>query len=184
VSLSIPQSQKPGLYRRMRALADPDRSTWSLLAGTVVLAAGVSLVEFSCTAGFPMLWTNLLTSQQVGALAFLALLAIYLLIYQLDELLIFFGAVATMKAARLEERHGRVLKLASGMLMLALALVMLVNPSLMNSLTSALLIFALAGFATLAVLAVDRWLLPRLGIHAGSQPTGAPPRRPKSHARR
>lgn len=167
VSLTIPESQKPGLYRRMRALADPNRSMWSLVGGTVVLAAGVSLVEFSCTAGFPMLWTNLLTSQQVGGLAFLALLALYLLIYQLDEIVIFYGAVATMKATRLEEKHGRTLKLASGMLMLALAIVMLVDPSLMNSLGSALLIFAAAAFATLAVMVVQRLITPM--THAGAE---------------
>lgn len=166
-SLTIPDAQKPGLYRKMRALADPNRSTASLIGGTIVLAAGVSLVEFSCTAGFPMLWTNLLTAQGVGALAFLALLALYLLIYQLDELLIFFGAVATMKAARLEEKHGRALKLASGMLMLALAIVMLIDPSWMNSLGNALLVFAAAALATLAVIVVVQVVLPRMGLSIG-----------------
>jgi uncharacterized membrane protein HdeD (DUF308 family) len=145
----------------MRALADPNRSMWSLVGGTVVLAAGVSLVEFSCTAGFPMLWTNLLTTQAVTGVTFIALLVVYLLIYQLDELLIFAGAVATMKATRMEERHGRALKLASGMLMLALAVVMLVNPALMNSLSSALLIFAAAAAATLLVMLLDGMLRPR-----------------------
>jgi thiol-disulfide isomerase/thioredoxin len=161
MSLSIPESKKPGLYRQMRALADPNRSMWSLVGGTVVLAAGVSLVEFSCTAGFPMLWTNLLTTQAVTGVTFIALLVVYLLIYQLDELLIFAGAVATMKATRMEERHGRALKLASGMLMLALAVVMLVNPALMNSLSSALLIFAAAAAATLLVMLLDGMLRPR-----------------------
>jgi thiol-disulfide isomerase/thioredoxin/uncharacterized membrane protein HdeD (DUF308 family) len=182
VSLSIPESQKPGLYRQMRALADPNRSMGSLIAGTVVLAAGVSLVEFSCTAGFPMLWTNLLTTQAVTGATFLALLALYLLIYQLDELLIFAGAVATMKATRMEEKHGRVLKLASGMLMLALAVVMLVNPALMNSLSSALLIFAAAAAATLLIMLLDRWLRPRYAplSSAAGKPASAPAGHPRS----
>jgi len=63
------------------------------------------------------------------------------LIYQLDEMVIFFTAVYSLKASKLEEKHGRILKLIGGMLMLTLAGVMLINPALMNSLSSSLLIF-------------------------------------------
>jgi uncharacterized membrane protein HdeD (DUF308 family) len=56
-----------------------------------------------------------------------------MLIYQLDELVIFGGAVVTLRASKLEEKQGRILKLISGVLMLTLALVMLVNPKLMNA---------------------------------------------------
>jgi glutaredoxin len=177
ISLTIADSQKPGLFQRMRGLVDASQSFGGLLSATVVLAAGVSLVEFSCTAGFPMLWTNLLSSQQVGAATFIALLAVYLIIYQLDELGVFFVSVYTLRAARLEEKHGRILKLAGGMLMLALAVVMLVNPSLMNDLGNSLLIFGAALGATLLVLFVHRTVLPRFGIWIGSEANSKQARR-------
>ena len=77
----------------MRRVMDASDSFWGLIGATIVLAAGVSLVEFSCTAGFPVLWTNLLTSQGVTAASFVALLFLYMLIYQIDELAIFLAAV-------------------------------------------------------------------------------------------
>jgi hypothetical protein len=87
-----------------------------------------------------------------------------------------------MKATRMEEKHGRVLKLASGMLMLALAVVMLVNPALMNSLSSALLIFAAAAAATLLIMLLDRWLRPRYAplSSAAGKPASAPAGHPRS----
>ena len=45
-----------------------------------------------------------------------------MLIYLLDEIAVFAVAAISMKAARVEEKHGRLLKLISGMIMLALAL--------------------------------------------------------------
>ena len=39
-----------------------------MLAASLLLAAGVSLTEFSCTAGFPVLWVNLVSAQQVQPL--------------------------------------------------------------------------------------------------------------------
>ncbi len=43
-----------------------------------------------------------------------------MLVYQLDELIIFGVAVATMRVTKLQERQGRILKLLSGMLMFSL----------------------------------------------------------------
>jgi thiol-disulfide isomerase/thioredoxin len=168
LSFTISDSKKPGIFQRMRNLMDPDLSFWSLAGGTVVLAAGVSLVEFSCTAGFPVLWTNLLVAQDVGAATFVLLLLLYLVIYQADEMAIFGAAVYSLRASRLEEKHGRILKLVGGMLMLTLAAVMLIRPGLMNDLGSSLLIFGIALSAVVLVLVVHRVVLPRIGVRMGS----------------
>ena len=183
VSFTIGDEQKPGIYRSMRRVMNAGDSLPALVGATIVMAAGVSLVEFSCTAGFPVLWTNLLVAQGVSALTFGALLLLYMLIYQLDELVIFGVAVVTLRASKLEEKQGRVLKLISGMLMLALALVMLVNPSLMNSLGTALAIFGLAFGATLLVLLVHRLILPHFGIYIGTE-YDAKRKRRSSHPKR
>ncbi len=164
LSFTIADDKKAGIFKRMRAVVNASQSFWGMAGATVLLAAGVSMVEFSCTAGFPVLWVNLLTSQAVGGAAFVLLLLLYMLIYQIDELAIFASAVISLRASRLEEKHGRILKLAGGMLMLALSAVMLINPALMNSLSSSLIIFGAAFTATLLVLLIHRVLLPKLGI--------------------
>lgn len=169
ISFTIADEKKPGIFTRIRNVMDSSQSLWGLVSATVVLAGGVSLVEFSCTAGFPVLWSNLLAGQKVTAGVFVLLLLVYMLIYQLDELALFFTAVFTLKANRVEEKHGRILKLIGGMLMLSLAIVMIVNPSLMNQLSSTLLIFAIALGATLLVLLVHRVILPRFGIRIGTE---------------
>lgn len=168
-SFTISDKKKPGIYQRIRKLMDAGQSFWGLVGGTVVLAAGVSLVEFSCTAGFPVLWSNLLVSQSVPTVLFIVLLIVYLLIYQLDELGIFLVAVFSMRASRLEEKHGRILKLVGGILMLTLAGVMLIKPSLMNDLSSSLIIFGIAFSITVLILLVHRLILPRFGIFLGSE---------------
>jgi hypothetical protein len=169
LSFTIADEKKPGIYRGIRRIMQAGDSLWGLSVATAVLAAGVSLVEFSCTAGFPLLWTNLLIAQGVTAVTFVLLLLLYMLIYQLDELAIFLAAVYTLRASKLEEKQGRILKLAGGMLMLTLAVVMLVNPALMNQLSSSLWIFAIALGATLVVLLAHRQILPKFGIHIGSK---------------
>jgi glutaredoxin len=175
ISFTIADEKKPGLYRSMRRVLNAE-SMPALIGATIVMAAGASLVEFSCTAGFPVLWTNLLANQGVTALTFVGLLALYMLIYQLDELGIFLVAVFSLRASKLEEKHGRVLKLIGGTLMLTLAGVMLINPNLMSSLSASLIVFAIAFGAAGLILLVHRVVLPRFGIRIGSELREAPAR--------
>jgi thiol-disulfide isomerase/thioredoxin len=169
ISFTIAEDKKSGIFSRIRALMDAGQSFWGLVSATVVLAAGVSMVEFSCTAGFPVIWVNLLNAQKVNGAAFVLLLLLYMVIYQLDEMAIFFSAVVSLKASRLEEKHGRLLKLVGGMLMLTLSIVMLVNPALMNNLGSSLMIFGSAFLATLFALFIHRVLLPKFGVRIGTE---------------
>jgi glutaredoxin len=181
LSFTIDDGKKPGIYKRMRNVLTAGDSWGAILAATVVMAAGVSLVEFSCTAGFPVLWTNLLAAQGVDGGTFGILLLLYMLIYQIDELGIFLVAVFTLRSSRLEEKHGRVLKLVGGTLMLTLAGVMLIDPHRMSSVSSSLWIFAAAFGAAGLILVLHRQILPGFGIRIGSE---EPRRRRSSRKRR
>ena len=169
LSFTIADDKKAGIYKRIRAVLDASQSFWGLASATIVLAVGVSMVEFSCTAGFPVLWVNLLNTQNITGFSFVLLLLLYMLIYQLDELLIFGSAVVSFKASRLEEKHGRVLKLIGGMLMLTLSIVMLFNPEWMNNLTSTFIVFGVAFLSTALVIFFHRILLPKFGIRIGTE---------------
>jgi len=158
LSLTIADEKKPGIYKKMRAVLDAGKSFWGMAGATVVLAVGVSFVEFSCTAGFPVLWTSMISSQNISGGRFAFLLILYMLIYQLIAAVLFFSAVVSFKAARFDEKHGRFLKLLGGVLMLALSLVMLIDPALMNNLTSSLLIFGSAFVVSLAILNIQKFL--------------------------
>jgi len=177
ISFTIADEKKPGLYRSMRRVLNAGESLPALIGATVVMSAGASLVEFSCTAGFPVLWTNLLATQGVTVLTFIILLALYMFIYQIDEIGIFLAAVFSLRASKLEEKHGRILKLIGGTLMLTLAAVMLIDPNLMNRVSTALLIFLIAFGAALLILLVHRTILPRFGVHIGTEFAGKRARR-------
>ena len=189
-SLTISDRHKPKLYRDMRGLLASDKSAPALIGATAVMALGVTLVELPCTSGLPVMWTNLISANQVSGLDFALLLGLYMLIFLADELLVFGSVVLTLKASRFEEKHGRILKLIGGMVMMALAAVMLIDPAIMNNLTSSLLVFAAAIAAALAILVLHRQILPQYGIHIGSEalsaksPASKRRKHPQRHHRR
>ncbi len=169
VSFTISDKHKPKLFERTRNLMHPGRSLPALLIGTVVLALGITLVELPCTAGFPMVWTGIITTHGIPLSYFAALLALYIGIYLLIELVIFGSVVVTMKRSTFEEKHGRILKLFGGMIMLALALTLIFAPDTMHSLGGTLMVFGGALAASVVILWLHRRVLPRFGIVIGSE---------------
>lgn len=155
LSFSIPERFKPRIYRGSRAVRRERPLPVTLLV-TAVLAGGVALVELPCTAGFPVIWTSLLAEAGVEGAAFAGLLAVYLLVYLMIEVAILTVAIVTLRIGRLQETHGRTLKLIGGMVMLALGLVMLVAPALMESLTGSLAVVGTALVGALIVMTVNR----------------------------
>jgi thiol-disulfide isomerase/thioredoxin len=185
ISLTIADRHKPGIYRDMRGLMAGDKSPLALMAATAVMALGITLVELPCTSGFPVLWTNILAAHEVPALTFALLLGLYMLIYLADELIVFGSVVLTLKASRFEEKQGRLLRLVGGMVMLSLALVLLVDPAIMNNIGSSLLVFGGALAVTGLILLLHRRILPALGVHIGTESAPRPGRKhfSKSHQR-
>jgi glutaredoxin len=127
ISLSIPESAKPGLYARMRGILQAEH-LGSALAGIVILAGLVNLVELLCTAGFPALYTQILTMQQMPSWEYYGYLGLYNLAYIFDDSLMVMIAVVTLGRRKLQERTGRWLKLMSGTTMVGLGGLLLMKP--------------------------------------------------------
>lgn len=143
ISLSIPESRKPAIYRRARAILVAGNMP-AMLAATLLLAVAANFYELLCTAGFPMVYTRLLTLQDLGAMQRYLYLALYNLVYVIPLAVIVGVFAFTMGARKLSEREGRLLKLMSGVMMLQLGMLLVLAPEWLNRLGVA---FALVGVA-------------------------------------
>lgn len=130
VSLSIPESAKPGLYARLRRIANAE-NLWGAIIGASVLAVLVNMIELLCTAGLPAMYTEVLALQRYPRWMNYAYLGLYNLAYMLDDMLMVTGVVVTLGRHKLQENEGRWLKLVSGAAILALGVVMIVKPELL-----------------------------------------------------
>lgn len=157
-SLGVSEHARPGMYQRMRGLAVVDRPIAALLGATAALAVGVSLIETPCTLGLPILWTNLLTENDVPFTGAAVLFVVYLAVFLLDELIVFVAVVATMQALKVQERHGRALKVVSGMVMITLAGVMLTSPESLETIGGTLAVFGIAALLSAVAIAGQHML--------------------------
>jgi len=127
VSMSIPDSAKPGLYARVRKIVMAPH-LWAALSGAIVLAVLVNIIELLCTAGLPALYTQILVMQEYSSFVNYLYLGLYIVAYMLDDTLLVGIVVLTLSKRKLQETQGRWLKLLSGVVILALGILMLVKP--------------------------------------------------------
>jgi hypothetical protein len=139
ISLSISDAAKPGLYQRVRGLLRAD-SLPALTLGTVALAVAANSYELLCTAGFPMVYTRLLTLSDLAPWQHYAYLLLYNIVYIIPLMIITLVFTYSLGSRKLSESEGRLLKLLSGNMMLGLGILLLVAPAALNDLRVALLL--------------------------------------------
>lgn len=143
VSLTISDSAKPKLFERMRNLIKAT-SLPSMMLGTIFLAAAANMYELLCTAGFPMLFTRILTLNNLSTMQYYSYLVLYNLVYVIPLTIIVIVVTITLGARKLTEKQGEKLKLISGIMMLLLGGVLLFKPELLNNILAALALLCCA----------------------------------------
>ncbi len=91
------------------------------LAGAVLLfAAVVTIIEFPCTAFFPVLFTGILAEADIPFSLSLLYIGIYVFFYMLDEIAVLLIAASTMKIWVASPKFSLILNLFASLLLLSL----------------------------------------------------------------
>jgi cytochrome c biogenesis protein CcdA len=130
VSLMIPERFKPRIVKRMRGIMESPSMILSI-GGTLSLAFFVNLVEFGCTVGLPAVYTKVLADQGLSPGARYLYMILYNIAYMVPLLAVVLLFLLSFRKFQIQERHGRVLKVVSGTLMLTLGIILLVDPGLL-----------------------------------------------------
>ncbi len=156
VSLSITDSAKPRLYQRMRSLVQAGK--WpAMLAASAILAVTANSYELLCTAGLPMIYTRVLTLNELSSHQYYLYLVFYNVIYIIPLLMIVSIFTYTLGSKKLSESEGRLLKLLSGAMMLGLGGILLFAPDLLNHLYTSLAVIVTAVGLTVIFAVIDQY---------------------------
>jgi|AntAceMinimDraft_17_1070374.scaffolds.fasta_scaffold02460_1 glutaredoxin len=135
VSLMIQDKHKGILYKKVNKMKGVIKtgSFWVLFSSSIMLASFSSLVELPCTAGFPIIYTGILSGKVLES-SFIYYL--YLFYYNLVYIIPLFVIITlfgwTFKAKQISERQVQTLKFIGGLIMILLGIILLVNPSMIG----------------------------------------------------
>ncbi|MDO4996133.1 MAG: hypothetical protein Q4E69_03050 [Bacilli bacterium] len=93
--------------------------------GVMALAVSVNMVELACSAGLPLIFTQLLALNNTSGIAGLYYTLIYIFFFLLDDLVIFIIAMITMNVTGISTKYNKYSHLIGGILMLIIGLLLI-----------------------------------------------------------
>ncbi|NQV12769.1 MAG: hypothetical protein HQ530_00505 [Parcubacteria group bacterium] len=118
------------VFDKLRRFSSSEKF-WVALGGIVLVAFSINLVELVCSAGLPAIYTNILSSSELPTWQYYSYLLLYIFIFMLDDLVVFFIAMITLKAVGISKKYSRFSSLIGGIVILILGVLLLLRPDLL-----------------------------------------------------
>jgi len=105
-----------------------EKSFLLALIGIVTLAISVNFIELTCSAGLPVIFANILAMNNLSTIEYSFYIFLYILFFLLDDLIIFFIAMFTLKLTGISNKYGKYSHLIGGILMIIIGILLIFKP--------------------------------------------------------
>ena len=115
------------VFEKLRQFSSSQKF-WLALGGIILVAFAINLVELICSAGLPAIYTNILSLSAIPKWQYYIYLLLYIFIFMLDDLVVFFIAMVTLRAVGISKKYSRYSGLIGGIVILILGILLLFRP--------------------------------------------------------
>lgn len=131
------ECQVTSMSHRQRVIAKMkeimQRTQWfAMVTGVAILAVSVNMIELVCTAGLPAIFTQILAFNNITDMARYGYIGLFILMYMIDDLVIFGIAIYTLHATGMTTKYRRFTLIFGGLLMYCLGLLLIYAPELLT----------------------------------------------------
>ena len=121
-------TKKRKIMDRIRNILAENKMLFAVL-GIMLLAVSVNLIELLCSLGLPVMYTEMLGLNNLSTLQYGIYLFVYILFFLIDDLIIFFIAMKTLKIKGISNKYMKYSHLIGGVIMLIIGLLMIIKPA-------------------------------------------------------
>lgn len=121
-------AKKRKIMNRIRNILNENKMLFAIL-GIILLAVSVNLIELLCSLGLPVMFTEILGLNDLSHFEYGLYMFIYLLFFLIDDLVIFFIAMKTLKIKGISNKYMKFSHLIGGLIMLIIGILMIIKPS-------------------------------------------------------
>lgn len=123
----VDKNKRKNIMEKIKKITS-EKSFILAILGVIVLAASVNVIELACSAGIPVLFTNVLAMNNTTTLQTIIYVEIYILFFLIDDIIVFVIAMLTLNIKAISTRYTKYSHLIGGILMLVIGLLMILKP--------------------------------------------------------
>ena len=120
-------SKRKKIIARIQHIAN-EKSFALAILGIILLAFSINLIELACSAGLPVMFTSILGMNNLSAGYYALYMFLYILFFLLDDLIIFVGAMLTLKVTGISNKYTKYSHLIGGIIMLLMGVLLAFKP--------------------------------------------------------
>ena len=123
----VDDKKRKKIFTKIKSFTKEKSLLLSIL-GAMGLAVSINIVELACSAGLPLVFSELLTINNISGINALLYILIYILFFLIDDIIVFTIAVITMTSNGISSRFNKYSHLIGGIIMLIIGLLLILKP--------------------------------------------------------
>ena len=123
----VNDTKRKKIITRMKKIMNSKNFLFALI-GIILLAISVNLIELTCSLGFPMIFTEILSINNVKGITRIIYLLIYIFFYMIDDLFVFTVSMFTLEATGITNKYNKLCTLVSSIIMISMGTLLLIKP--------------------------------------------------------
>ena len=123
----VDEKKRKKIFQKIRKFTS-EKSFVLAILGVMGLAISVNLVELACSAGLPLVFSELLALNHVSSFMKFMYTLVYIFFFLIDDLIVFFIAMFTLKVTGFSTKYSKYSHLIGGIIMLCIGILLLVKP--------------------------------------------------------
>lgn len=123
----VDDKKRKKIFTKIKTFTKEKSLVLSIL-GAMGLAVSVNIVELACSAGLPLVFSELLTINNISGINALLYILIYILFFLIDDIIVFTIAVITMTSNGISSKFNKYSHLVGGIIMLIIGLLLIFKP--------------------------------------------------------
>ena len=126
----VDDKKRKKIFERIKKFTN-EKSFILALIGVIVLAFSVNLVELACSAGLPLLFTQILALNDLNSFEYMVYILIYIFFFLIDDLVVFIVAMCTLKLTGITTKYNSWSHLIGGILMIIIGILLIFKPGIL-----------------------------------------------------
>ena len=107
-----------------------EKSLLLSLLGVITLAISVNIIELACSAGLPLIYTEILSLANVTKSEEILYLLIYIFFFLIDDIIVFTIAMFTLKITGVSNKYSKVSKIIGGVILFIMGILLIFFPNI------------------------------------------------------
>ena len=123
----VDKEKRVSIMNKIKVFTKEDKLFLAIL-GAASLAVSVNVIELACSAGLPLLFTQILALNNLSPFMYFIYMLLYILAFMLDDMIVFVIAMFTLKLTGITNKYNKYSHLIGGLIMLLVGILLLFKP--------------------------------------------------------